>query len=96
MTDLPEPHGDEPRRELAAIPSKWVVLGIGWEAYRALAYLVPERVVIGIPHPTGGFRGFRKLMTDGTLLREVKNRALSSLSVREPGAVWLGVQKPGA
>jgi hypothetical protein len=82
-------------RELAAT-SPWAVLGIGWEAYRALAYLVPERAVIGIPHPTGGFRDFRKMLASGHLLEEIKSRAARHLNSPEPGAVWLGSEKSGA
>jgi hypothetical protein len=83
-------------RELTATPTAWAVLGIGWEAYRALAYLVPERAVIGIPHPTGGFRDFRKMLANGRLREEIKDRAARHLNSPEPGAVWLGSEKSGA
>ena len=83
-------------RELHECPSDWVVLGIGWEAYRALAYREPERTVIGIPHPTGGYRHFRKMLNAGSLRRELKKRALAALNSHEPSAVWLGAQKSGA
>ena len=84
------------RQELAATPTDWAVLGIGWEAYRALAYLVPERAVIGIPHPTGGYRDFRKMLENGRLREELKDRATRHLNPPEPGAVWLGSEKSGA
>jgi hypothetical protein len=83
-------------REITATPYDWGVLGIGWEAYRALAYLVPDRAVIGIPHPTGGYRDFRKILQKGQLRKEVKDRALRALRSPEPGAVWLGSEKSGA
>ena len=83
-------------RELHESPSDWIVLAIGWEAYRALAYREPERTVIGIPHPTGGYRDFRKMLNAGFLLSEVKNRALAAVNSHEPSAVWLGAQKSGA
>jgi len=83
-------------RELAVAPTVWAVLGIGWEAYRALAYLVPERTVIGIPHPTGGFRDFRRMMENGQLREEIKERAARHLRSLEPSAVWLGSEKSGA
>lgn len=83
-------------RELRESPVNWAVLGIGWEAYRALAYLVPERAVIGIPHPTGGYRDFRKMLDKGQLRKEIKDRALRCLRSPEPGAVWLGSEKSGA
>lgn len=83
-------------RELAATPADWAVLGIGWEAYRALAYLVRERAVIGIPHPTGGYRDFRKMLEKGRLREEIKERAARGLHPPEPGAAWLGSEKSGA
>lgn len=82
--------------EIAETPSDWAVLAIGWEAYRALAYLVPKRSVIGIPHPTGGYRDFRKMMEKGQLRKEIKDRALGALRSPELGAVWLGSKKSGA
>ncbi len=83
-------------RELAATPSDWAILGIGWEAYRAVAYLVPDRTVIGIPHPTGGYRDFRKMLDKGQLRKEIKDRASRGLCRPDPGAVWLGSEKSGA
>ena len=83
-------------RELQECPPDWVVLGIGWEAYRALAYLVPEHTVIGIPHPTGGYRDFRKMWDTGRFRSEIKSRAIAALDLREPTAVWLGAEKNGA
>lgn len=83
-------------QEIAETPCDWAVLGIGWEAYRALAYLVPKRAVIGIPHPTGGYRDFRKILDKGQLREEIKDRALHALRSPEPGAVWLGSEKSGA
>ena len=90
------------RRELAAIPSDWVVLGIGWEAYRALAYLVPERVIIGIPHPTGAAPNFRRMFKNDAphpaLLDTIKGRAGQVLDAPDgdPGTVWLGAERPAA
>jgi hypothetical protein len=90
------------RHELAAIPSDWVVLGIGWEAYRALAYLAPGRVIIGIPHPTGAAPNFRRMFEnngpDPALLAAVRVRAGQVLDASDgdPGTVWLGAERPDA
>ena len=84
------------RRELRVTPRDWPVVGIGWDAFFALAYLVPERAVIGIPHPTGGYRDFRKMLEDGELRKDLEARAAGALSAAEPGAVWLGRGKHGA
>jgi len=79
------------QRELSAVPANWAVLGLGWEAYRALAYILPDRPVVGIPHPTGGFRDFRKMLLDGVRLRpDILVRAGSVLRSDEPSTVWLG------
>lgn len=87
------------RRELDAIPAGWAVLGIGSEAYRALAYLVPDRVVIGIPHPTGAFQAFRRMFQGGDIhngmRKEIMHRACRALTAKEPTAIWFGVQGPG-
>lgn len=40
------------RRELALVPDAPIVAA-GSEAYRAVAYLFPDRLVIGVRHPTG-------------------------------------------
>lgn len=84
------------RRELEVTPRDWPILGIGWDAFFALAYLVPERAVIGIPHPTGGFRDFPKMLHNGQLCTELEARAAGALSATRTEAVWLGRGKHGA
>lgn len=90
------------RRELAAIPEDWVVLGIGWEAYRALAYLAPGRVIIGIPHPTGAAPNFRRMFAvngpQTMLLDNVRARACQILDASDgdPGTAWLGAKRSDA
>ncbi|MGH9365821.1 MAG: hypothetical protein ACRD1B_11250, partial [Thermoanaerobaculia bacterium] len=39
------------RRELQIVPWDWLLVGVGRESYKALAYLYPYRAVLGIPHP---------------------------------------------
>jgi hypothetical protein len=84
------------RRELDVTPQSWPVLGIGWEAYRALAYLVPERAVIGIPHPTGAYGAFAQLSENRALRDEIRSRAEIVLRGDEPGAIWLGRGREGS
>lgn len=48
--------------ELKAAPGDWPVIAAGKEAFKALTYLCPNRVIIGIPHPTGGGRDFWRLL----------------------------------
>jgi hypothetical protein len=70
-------------RELKVTPRNWVVLGVGRVAFSALAYLVPERGVIGIPHPTGGYRDFRKMLEGARLRQEQKDRVAAALFLRD-------------
>jgi hypothetical protein len=79
------------RRELEVAPRDWAVLAIGRDAFLALAYLVPKRAVIGIPHTTGAFQAFRAMFDEnGQFRREIGDRASAALTSAEPGAVWLG------
>jgi hypothetical protein len=83
-------------RELEATPPGWPVLGVGGEAYKALAYLEPLRTVIGVPHPTGSRGQFFALFRDGHLRSEVKRLVQGVLSASEPTAVWLAWPPAGA
>jgi hypothetical protein len=78
------------RRELDAILPHWPVLGIGLDAYRAAAFMVPERTVIGFPHPTGAYGRFGALFDGSVLTSDVANRAMAALTSAEPTSVWLG------
>lgn len=83
-------------RELAETPSDWPVIALGRDAFMALAYLVPQRAVIGIPHPTGGGGlDFRKMWANTDLRQDLKDRAASALASSERRAVWLGSSKQG-
>jgi hypothetical protein len=55
------------QRELKCLPAGWPLLGVGREAYKALAYLFPKRTVIGVPHPTGSRGQFFALFENGSL-----------------------------
>jgi hypothetical protein len=75
--------------ELAAIPNDWPLIGIGREAYKALAYLYPNRTVIGVPHPTGSFGNFNELFEDNKV-REGKLKDVCRVSIEKSGqAIWL-------
>ena len=41
-------------KELAACP-QWPIVAVGQQSFEAVSYLVPERAVIGVPHPTGAW-----------------------------------------
>lgn len=86
--------------ELKAIPPEWPIIGISRETYKALAYLYPDRTIIGIPHPMGAWgKQFSRLLELDSESKEIVRRALSSRGE----LLWLGdighiivEKKPGA
>ncbi len=80
------------RKELQAIPKNWPVIGVGAEAYKALAYLEPKRTVIGIPHPTGSHGQFSALCKKGKILESAKREINRTLSSATPIATWIAVR----
>ena len=73
--------------ELKEIPPEWPLIGISRETYRALAYLYPDRTVIGVPHVTSAFgKQFSRLLELDSESKEVVRRALSS----HGELLWLG------
>lgn len=72
-------------REIAALPLAAPVLAVGGEAFKACAYLCPDRAVVGVPHPTGSRGHFARLFFEGVLLRSVREQ----FGRTRGGAVWL-------
>lgn len=60
------------RHELELIPADWPLIAVSREAYKALSYLYPVRVVIGIPHPTAARGQFWSLFDNRQLRNEFK------------------------
>ena len=75
------------RRELESVPPDWVVIAVGRQAFDAIAYLLPDRIVIGCPHPTGSFG--RWLLDGDVLGDEPAGIAAKCLDSTDPVAVWL-------
>ena len=50
--------------ELDVIPKDWPLFAVGRETHKALAYLYPERSVLGVPHPTSSRGQFANLFSD--------------------------------
>ncbi len=73
-------------REIACLPEKWVLIGLGAEAYKILAYRFPKRLVISIPHPTGSYGQIHKLMPKGRLRPGAKHQLERILKRRKPVA----------
>jgi len=80
-------------QELAAVPGDWPVIGVGADAFRALAFLEPDRVVLGLPHPTGSRGHFARLFDGDSLHDDVQGTITTLLSSNERQAHWLG--RPG-
>ncbi|MBI1281686.1 MAG: hypothetical protein GC179_26405 [Anaerolineaceae bacterium] len=75
--------------ELKIVPVDWPIMAIGLESYRATAYMFPERIVIGVPHPTGSFgRQFHRLL-DPESVPIIKEFIAKSLGAEEMQAVWI-------
>lgn len=77
--------------ELRVVPKSWPVVAVGREAFKALAYLLPDRTVLGCPHPTGSRGYFDRLFDNGALSQEVNELARECLAAPMPVAKWLTV-----
>lgn len=77
-------------RELENIPASWPLFGIGNQAFEILSYRFPDRLVLGIPHPTGSYGLFPKLFENKKLRRDIFNYTKKILKSEEKIAVKLG------
>jgi hypothetical protein len=82
------------KKELSVVPTAWIMIACGKDAFTALSYLYPDRKIVGIPHPTGAGIEFRKLFQDGkvkegNLKQSVKNRFKDFFATEPNGALWL-------
>lgn len=48
-------------RELESVPNEIPIIAVGNKVFEALSYRFPNRLIIGVPHPTGSYGNFRKL-----------------------------------
>lgn len=79
--------------ELKLIPDDWPIVAAGLEAYKASAYRFPDRIIIGVPHPTGSHGQFMKLL-DNRLMPNLVASSLRELWDGEIGrAVWVDTTK---
>lgn len=77
------------RNEIKLIPVDWPLFGLGKEVYKALSYMFPCRIIIGVPHPTGSYGHFHNLKGDDGSYSEIKRRGVSILRQGKPRAIWL-------
>lgn len=66
-------------KELKEIDNSWPLIAVGREAYKALAYLYPDRSLIGVPHPNS--RGqFHSLFNKGSKRQMLSKKSGWALS----------------
>lgn len=74
--------------ELALLPAEWPLIAVGGEVFKALAYLYPQRSVVGVPHPTGARGHFARLFAGGTVRETIQAAVNNCLNGGAP-LVWL-------
>jgi hypothetical protein len=79
-------------RELAATPKESLVIAAGKDAFVALNYLALERIVVGVPHPTGASPQYHRLLAERKLRPELTARVVAARRAGAPAALWLAVE----
>ena len=74
-------------RELECLPKDWVIIAVGRKSYYSVAYLLPDRTMIGVPHPTGSFGHWP--IRKGRISANLAAAADKAINSVEPLAVWL-------
>lgn len=76
------------KSELVVVPVDWPIIAAGLEAYNQAKSYFPERVIIGVPHPTGS-RIFQKLFYLDNKLKEVFKSPFDELWNGKTGkSIW--------
>ena len=60
-------------KELEDIPDNWPLFGIGNKAFEILSFRFPNRLILGVPHPTGSYGLFPKLFENQKLRQDIYN-----------------------
>lgn len=78
------------KREVEECPKSWTIIANGRDAFVALAYLLPTRKLIGVPHCTGAYPQFSKLFDEHGKMRTDTLTRMNRYFKNEPaGALWL-------
>jgi hypothetical protein len=78
------------RREIALVPLDWLILCVGWEAYRAIAYMFPDRPTLGVPHPSGSYGHFSPFFEKNGVLKDVFRKTIDDYFSEYPtGNLWI-------
>ncbi|MDD5689922.1 MAG: hypothetical protein PHQ76_06605, partial [Caldisericia bacterium] len=72
--------------EIKHIQINWPLIAVGKIAYNALSFLYAKKAVIGIPHPTGSYGYFDKLI-DGKIIEKVTEKV--DEAIIDNKAIWL-------
>ena len=73
---------------------EWPIFAVGKVTFNALAYLCPERIVIGVPHPTGSHGHFSYLFDKGNDEKLKLDITIEKLWNGKSGlAIWLNADK---
>jgi hypothetical protein len=77
-------------REEQIVPKECPIFACGRDAFSALSYLFPHRIVIGFAHPTGhGGIQFKKMFIGGKVSKPIISQIREILRSTEPVAQWI-------
>jgi hypothetical protein len=77
-------------REMALARQDWLVVCLGWKAYRAVTYMFPNRPTLGVPHPTGPYSRFLLFFdSKGNLKNSFKKQILNYFAKAPNGTLWV-------
>ena len=77
------------KRELELVPQDWAAFAVGREAFTAAAYLLADRSVVGVPHPTGSRGQFAGICPGGRIAESARKAVVAVLQSETPIAMWL-------
>lgn len=83
-------------KELESVPRSWPLIAAGKYVYQALAFRFPNRIVIGVPHPTGSYGHFQKLfskLNNKKMLKVFKPELRKMWSSGCGKAAWLNAKR---
>jgi len=82
------------KQELALLPSEWLLIAVGKEAFNLLIFHCLERKVMGVPNPGGSHGLFRWLFDNNKLRDKYKNEINDFMEKSSKGSYWIKGVKP--
>ncbi len=77
-------------QELKKVPSNWPLIAVGWKTYEILAFSFPKKLVIGVPHVTGSYGHFDRMLQNNRLRPELRKELQRAIKIGKPIAVSAG------